>query len=85
MVYKLFLPVLEGGEVLFSHMACLLILLRFNLLFLTYEFNYSLQYSGVVLFPGATLPLRVIEPRLVAAVERALTQDDIPYTIGVVG
>ncbi|KAG5018816.1 hypothetical protein JHK87_014671 [Glycine soja] len=39
---------------------------------------------GVVLFPGATLPLRVIEPRLVAAVERALTQDDIPYTIGVV-
>ncbi|KAL2637803.1 hypothetical protein GLYMA_06G087900v4 [Glycine max] len=38
---------------------------------------------GVVLFPGATLPLRVIEPRLVAAVERALTQDDIPYTIGV--
>ncbi|KHN18148.1 Protein cereblon [Glycine soja] len=36
---------------------------------------------GVVLFPGATLPLRVIEPRLVAAVERALTQDDIPYTI----
>ncbi|KAH1245037.1 Protein cereblon [Glycine max] len=39
---------------------------------------------GVVLFPGATLPLRVIEPRLVAAVERALTQDDIPYTIGVI-
>jgi len=43
-----------------------------------------LQYSGVVLFPGATLPLRVIEPRLVAAVERALNQDDIPHTIGVV-
>ncbi|KAL9313473.1 hypothetical protein ACSQ67_018925 [Phaseolus vulgaris] len=29
-------------------------------------------------------PLRVIEPRLVAAVERALTQDDIPHTIGVI-
>ncbi|TKY74528.1 cereblon protein [Spatholobus suberectus] len=40
--------------------------------------------QGVVLFPGATLPLRVIEPRLVAAVERALTQEDIPYTIGVI-
>ncbi|KAH1253083.1 Protein cereblon [Glycine max] len=37
--------------------------------------------GGVVLFPGATLPLRVIEPHLVAAVERALTQDDIPCTI----
>ncbi|KAL3023752.1 hypothetical protein AAZX31_04G083500 [Glycine max] len=40
--------------------------------------------GGVVLFPGATLPLRVIEPHLVAAVERALTQDDIPCTIGVI-
>ncbi|BAT78365.1 hypothetical protein LR48_Vigan04g206700 [Vigna angularis] len=39
---------------------------------------------GVVLFPGATLPLRVIEPRLVAAVERALTQDDVPHTIAVI-
>lgn len=39
---------------------------------------------GVVLFPGAILPLRVIQPHLVAAVERALTQDDIPYTIGVI-
>lgn len=43
---------------------------------------FSLQ--GVVLFPGATLPLRVIEPRFVAAVEKALTQDNIPYTIGVI-
>ncbi|RDX69160.1 Protein cereblon, partial [Mucuna pruriens] len=40
--------------------------------------------QGVVLFPGATLPLRVIKPRLVAAIERALTQDDVPYTIGVI-
>ncbi|KAL2340093.1 hypothetical protein Fmac_008033 [Flemingia macrophylla] len=43
---------------------------------------FSLQ--GVVLFPGATLPLRVIEPHFVAAVEKALTRDDIPYTVGVI-
>ena len=41
--------------------------------------------SGVVLFPEATLPLRVIQPNFIAAVERALTQVDAPYTIGVVG
>ncbi|KAK3213016.1 hypothetical protein Dsin_017722 [Dipteronia sinensis] len=40
--------------------------------------------EGVVLFPEATLPLRVIQPNFVAAVERALTQVDAPYTIGVV-
>ncbi|OIW14579.1 hypothetical protein TanjilG_32921 [Lupinus angustifolius] len=39
---------------------------------------------GVVLFPGATLPLRVVEPPSVAAVERALAQVDVPYTIGVI-
>lgn len=44
-----------------------------------------MTYSGVVLFPGATLPLRVIQPNFVAAVERALNQVDAPYTIGVVG
>lgn len=44
-----------------------------------------LYCSGVVLFPGATLPLRVIQFNLVAAVERALSQVDVPYTIGVVG
>lgn len=43
---------------------------------------FSLQ--GVVLFPGATLPLRVTVPRFVAAIERALSQVDVPYTIGVV-
>ncbi|RYR47328.1 hypothetical protein Ahy_A07g033264 isoform A [Arachis hypogaea] len=42
------------------------------------------RLQGVVLFPGATLPLRVIEPRMVAAVERALSQVDVPYTIGVI-
>ncbi|XP_020696479.1 uncharacterized protein LOC110109640 [Dendrobium catenatum] len=39
--------------------------------------------KGVVLFPEATLPLRVILPRFKAAVERALHQVDAPYTIGV--
>nr|DAD48867.1 TPA_asm: hypothetical protein HUJ06_018804 [Nelumbo nucifera] len=40
--------------------------------------------EGAVLFPEATLPLRVIQPRFIAAVERALNQADAPYTIGVV-
>ncbi|KAF8407095.1 hypothetical protein HHK36_006220 [Tetracentron sinense] len=40
--------------------------------------------EGVVLFPEATLPLRVIQPRFIAAIERALNQVDAPYTIGVV-
>ncbi|CAB4266457.1 unnamed protein product [Prunus armeniaca] len=40
--------------------------------------------EGVVLFPEATLPLRVIQPNFVVAVERALTQVDAPYTIGVI-
>lgn len=40
--------------------------------------------QGVVLFPEATLPLRVIQPRFKAAVERALRQVDAPLTIGVV-
>ncbi|XP_039116134.1 uncharacterized protein LOC120251613 [Dioscorea cayenensis subsp. rotundata] len=40
--------------------------------------------EGVVLFPEATLPLRVVQRRFKAAVERALNQTDAPYTIGVV-
>lgn len=40
--------------------------------------------DGVVLFPEATLPLRVIKPNFIAAAERALSQVDVPYTIGVV-
>ncbi|XP_057721985.1 uncharacterized protein LOC130936032 [Arachis stenosperma] len=40
--------------------------------------------EGVVLFPGATLPLRVTEANLVAAIGRALRQVDVPYTIGVI-
>lgn len=40
--------------------------------------------EGAVLFPEATLPLRVIKSNFVAAVEKALHQADAPYTIGVV-
>ncbi|KAK6927335.1 Lon protease, N-terminal domain [Dillenia turbinata] len=40
--------------------------------------------EGVVLFPEATLPLRVVQSNFIAAVERALNQVDAPYTIGVV-
>lgn len=44
-----------------------------------------LIFLGVVLFPEATLPLRVVQPNFIAAVEKALRQVDAPYTIGVVG
>ncbi|XP_027079727.1 uncharacterized protein [Coffea arabica] len=40
--------------------------------------------EGVVLFPEATLPLRVVQPHFIAAVEQAMTQVEAPYTIGVV-
>ncbi|KAK8547394.1 hypothetical protein V6N13_098104 [Hibiscus sabdariffa] len=47
--------------------------------------NLPLFYlEGVVLFPEATLPLRVTKPNFVAAVNRAMSQADAPYTIGVV-
>ncbi|KAI8568681.1 hypothetical protein RHMOL_Rhmol02G0219200 [Rhododendron molle] len=47
--------------------------------------NIPLFYlEGVVLFPESTLPLRVLQPNLVAAVERALSQVDAPYTIGII-
>ncbi|XWS70302.1 hypothetical protein CRYUN_Cryun03dG0036300 [Craigia yunnanensis] len=47
--------------------------------------NIPLFYlEGVVLFPEATLPLRVVEPNFIAAVNRAMTQADAPYTMGVV-
>ncbi|KAJ6838773.1 uncharacterized protein M6B38_319445 [Iris pallida] len=48
-------------------------------------FNLPMFYlEGVVLFPEATLPLRVIQSGFKAAVERALKQLDAPFTIGVV-
>ncbi|WCJ29491.1 ATP-dependent protease La (LON) domain protein [Euphorbia peplus] len=48
-------------------------------------FNLPLFYlEGIVLFPGAILPLRVVQSNFISAIERALTQVDAPYTIGVV-
>ncbi|XP_038699234.1 uncharacterized protein LOC119996613 isoform X2 [Tripterygium wilfordii] len=47
--------------------------------------NLPLFYlEGVVLFPEATLPLRVIQPNFISVVERALAQVHAPYTIGVI-
>ncbi|KFK32551.1 hypothetical protein AALP_AA6G257500 [Arabis alpina] len=40
--------------------------------------------EGVVLFPEATLPLRIIQSSFLAAVERALNQATAPCTIGVI-
>lgn len=40
--------------------------------------------EGVVLFPEAMLPLRVVDARLKAAVERAINQADARYTIAVI-
>ncbi|KAI7999884.1 hypothetical protein LOK49_LG09G01288 [Camellia lanceoleosa] len=47
------------------------------------SFMFKVDF-GVVLFPEATLPLRVIQPNFIAAIERALCQVDTPYTIDVV-
>lgn len=40
--------------------------------------------QGVVLFPEAALPLRVIQPRSLAAVDKAINHVDAPCMIGVV-
>jgi hypothetical protein len=42
------------------------------------------HFVGVVLFPGATLPLRVIQDRFKVAIDKALRLTDAPCTIGVV-
>ena len=54
------------------------------IVFIMRDLNFFIFFSGAVLFPEATLPLRVIESNFVAAVEKALHQNDAPYTIGVV-
>lgn len=41
-------------------------------------------FTGIVLFPDDPLPLRVLQPRFKAAVERAMRQTEAPYTLGVV-
>ncbi|GFQ07011.1 protein cereblon [Phtheirospermum japonicum] len=43
-----------------------------------------LYLEGIVLFPEATLPVRVVLSNFIAGVERAMRQVDAPYTIGVV-
>ncbi|KAL2613317.1 hypothetical protein R1flu_025009 [Riccia fluitans] len=40
--------------------------------------------EGIVLFPDDTLPLRVLQPRFKAAVERAMRQTEAPCTLGVI-
>ncbi|KAJ1263713.1 hypothetical protein BS78_09G207200 [Paspalum vaginatum] len=40
--------------------------------------------QGAVLFPGATLPLRVIQARLIVTIDKAMGLVDAPRTIGVV-
>ncbi|KAG0611107.1 hypothetical protein M758_7G116100 [Ceratodon purpureus] len=40
--------------------------------------------EGIVLFPEDTLPLRVLQPRFKAAVERAMKNEDAPNTLGVI-
>ncbi|XP_031488709.1 uncharacterized protein LOC116256480 [Nymphaea colorata] len=40
--------------------------------------------EGIVLFPETTIPFKVIQPRLVAAIERAMKQVDAPCVIAVV-
>ncbi|KAG6542344.1 hypothetical protein Mapa_016270 [Marchantia paleacea] len=40
--------------------------------------------EGIVLFPEDTLPLRVLQPRFKAAVERAMRQTEAPCTLGVI-
>ncbi|KAJ4957686.1 hypothetical protein NE237_024797 [Protea cynaroides] len=40
--------------------------------------------EGAVLFPEATLPLRLVQPNFIAVVEKALNQAENPCTIGVV-
>lgn len=80
---------LDGGAILNIPLFCLQgFYFRFLLSCLCEYFIpkwiHSSCCSGVVLFPGATLPLRVTVSRFVTAIERALSQVDVPYTIGVV-
>ena len=41
-------------------------------------------FAGVVLFPEASLPLRVIQPRIAEAIDKAVNHVDAPCMIGVV-
>lgn len=46
--------------------------------------NILLAHAGIVLFPEDTLPLRVLQPRFKAAVDRAMRNDEALNTIGVI-
>ncbi|GAB2250900.1 hypothetical protein Droror1_Dr00017150 [Drosera rotundifolia] len=47
--------------------------------------NVPLFYlEGVVLFPGATLPLRVVDSNFIMAAERTISQIDMSFVIGVI-
>ncbi|KAG2600624.1 hypothetical protein PVAP13_5KG546200 [Panicum virgatum] len=55
--------------------------------FLDYDkvLNLPMLYlQGVVLFPEASLPLRVIQPRIAEAIDKAVNHVDAPCMIGVV-
>lgn len=44
----------------------------------------ALEFAGIVLFPEDTLPLRVLQPRFKAAVDRAMRNDEALNTLGVI-
>jgi cereblon len=44
-----------------------------------------LAAAGIVLFPEDTLPLRVLQPRFLAAVDHARHSVEAPNLLGVVG
>uniref|UniRef100_A0A0D9V5I5 Protein cereblon n=1 Tax=Leersia perrieri TaxID=77586 RepID=A0A0D9V5I5_9ORYZ len=46
--------------------------------------RFMVPQAGVVLFPEAILPLRVVQPRSLAAVDKAVNHVDTPCMIGVV-
>lgn len=50
----------------------------------THKFSHGKTCAGEVLFPGQTLHLKVIEPKIIAAIERALNQANASYILGVV-
>lgn len=45
---------------------------------------YSIILAGVVLFPGAMLPLRVIQHRFICSFEKAMSNNEARCTVGVV-
>lgn len=48
------------------------------------QLSTALESAGIVLFPEDTLPLRVLQPRYKAAVDRAMRSDEALNTLGVI-